>query len=655
GTSMATPATAGSAALLLEAYRDRYGGADPSGSSGVAGLPAPTYALLRAALINSAGGDLYESRWILTVDSDTTFDCPDPDPLFGLCAIVELSADLAGSLTLYEVRNGAADPYVGPLAEGAGKLHVGRAVAALTEGVVIYSAASGSGTGHQELQGSWQVGAVSAGATHSQSFVVHAAAGAAAQSVSFSYSPGNPSDSSRPLPAGWVNLPGPLSLGAGGEATVPFALTVPANAPAGTYTGVVLAETMTGQRIRIPVLAVVSVHDPDATAGNTPGPQAMIVSEPDVFAKDDTTWPSAAGTPGTGSNADWLVYPVQLAADLSEARFSVHDGTTAGNETYDLYLYDERLDLVASTHPFAAPGVTDQVANDARGPSTASDPQELVVRTPGGGRHYLVVSRARIGRTTTGDFGAFVLTLDEVRQVAPVAAPTQLSYEGDFVFTQGAAGRLSATLTDADGDAIAGRAVTFTFDDGSVPQCSGGCVAITDYRGRAQLATDPITLDAGVHEVHAGFGGDAHWLASADAAFVMVLGDGLPPLPAGGGGVTAGGWFVPDGPPPTLQARVHFAFHAAGVGPVVDGHLRYRDPTQGLDLHLISYTSIMVADDRVSLTGTARDSSGDIHAFTLVAQDRGEPGRGIDTISMAVGGQEAQGTLGGGNIQVHRD
>ena len=80
----------------------------------------------------------------------------------------DLLADGLGSLTLYEVRNGAADPYVGPLAEGAGKLHVGRAIAALRDGVVVYSAASGSGadagTGPRDLQGSWQVGAVAAGA-----------------------------------------------------------------------------------------------------------------------------------------------------------------------------------------------------------------------------------------------------------------------------------------------------------------------------------------------------------------------------------------------------------------------------------------------------------------------------------------------------------
>ena len=69
GTSMATPATAGSAALLLAAYRAAHAGLDPTGPSGVPGGTAPAYVLLRAALMNSAASELYESRWILTLDA----------------------------------------------------------------------------------------------------------------------------------------------------------------------------------------------------------------------------------------------------------------------------------------------------------------------------------------------------------------------------------------------------------------------------------------------------------------------------------------------------------------------------------------------------------------------------------------------------------
>src|SRR5581483_8624485 len=107
-----------------------------------------------------------------------------------------------------------------------------------------------------------------------------------------------------------------------------------------------------------------------------------------------TTWPSVVGTPGTGANADWLVYPVELAAGLDHATFSVYD-SAAGDETYDVYLYDSSFDLVGSTHPFASPGV-------------------FTLQAPAAGRYYVVVNRAKIGGTTSGDFGSFVLKLDEV-------------------------------------------------------------------------------------------------------------------------------------------------------------------------------------------------------------------------------------------------
>ncbi len=95
-------------------------GSDPSGGSGVSGFRAPSYVLLRAALMSTASTDLYEARWVST--------------------IAGVSQDL------YELRNvGPADPFVGPEAEGAGKLNLARAVSALRDGAVVYSTASGSG------------------------------------------------------------------------------------------------------------------------------------------------------------------------------------------------------------------------------------------------------------------------------------------------------------------------------------------------------------------------------------------------------------------------------------------------------------------------------------------------------------------------------
>lgn len=427
GTSMAAPTAAGSAALILEAYRDSNGGADPSGSSGVSGLAAPAHAMLRAALMNTATRGLEEARWILTTDAGTRLSCPrdvldNLDP--NLCWFAELIAtavaDSLGSVTLYEVRNGAADPAVGPLAEGAGKLDIGRAVTALRDGLVIYSAASGTGpdagTGPRDLQGSWQVGAIGAGTSATQRFVLHAAPGAASTKVTFGFAAGAPSDGSKAIPADWpIRLPTPTSVKSGRDAIVTFRLDVPASAPAGIYTGTVVARTTAGVTLGIPVMVAVALHDADLAAGRQAGGQHTVVSVRDVFAKDDTLWPSAAGA-AAGATADWRVLPIDLTGGLAEARFSVVD-SAAGDETYDLYLYDAQFNLIASSHPFAAPGVSDVAAQMQRGPSTVTDPTTVILATPAAGRHYIAINRARIGRgpfDPIGDMGSFRLVLDEV-------------------------------------------------------------------------------------------------------------------------------------------------------------------------------------------------------------------------------------------------
>jgi hypothetical protein len=135
----------------------------------------------------------------------------------------------------------------------------------------------------------------------------------------------------------------------------------------------------------------------------------------DVFAKGDTVWPSVVGQ-ANGAMADWATYPVQLGSGLSKARFTAWDAA-AGDETYDLYLYRDAV-LIASTHPFTAPdsGVTDVPTNNARGPTPSSSPQVLELTNPASGRYVVVVDRARVGSVNaiTGDFGSYVLALDEI-------------------------------------------------------------------------------------------------------------------------------------------------------------------------------------------------------------------------------------------------
>jgi subtilisin family serine protease len=678
GTSMAAPATTGSAALVLDAYRRANGGQDPSGSAGISGLRAGAATLVRASLMNTAGGDLYESRWILSTEHFPHVDCPAEIDmlLLGFCRLgtdsLNSILDAVGSNTLYEVRNGAADPYVGPLAEGAGKLNIGRAIAALRGGVVIYSTASGSGvdagTGPRDFQGSWQIGAVKAGATVSQKFVVHNAPHAAGTVVRFTFDPGHPSDGSRSIPTSgtgaWtLSLPGATSLSNGGAAgadkVVGLKATIPAGTTPGTYTGTVRATLSNGTVLRIPVFASVALHDSDPAAGNAPGAQAGYSSAQDVFAKDDTLWPSVAGQ-ALGSTADWLVYAVELAPNLTSATFAAWDMTAAATETYDIYLYDADLDLIASSHPFASDGASDVAAQSQRGPSTQANPTTVTLASPPAGRHYVAVSRARIGNgplDPKGDFGSFRLTLDEVGATG-TPATSFLAYSGDYVFVQGQFGRLAATLTDAASAPIRGRLVTFTADSGTTLTCDAGpCQAVTDVNGVAQVAFNPASLTTGVHQVHAWFAGDPAVAGSTADAFILVLGPGgMPPPPVGGGSVAGGGWFVPEGvtPGPGDLGRIHFALHARSGLLAPSGQLRWRDRELGVDLTLDAWTTLIVIDDSATLRGRARTATGTTVDIEITIRDVGEPGSGQDTIRLRYldNSYDRSGILGGGNLQV---
>ena len=223
-----------------------------------------------------------------------------------------------------------------------------------------------------------------AGVSRTQSFVVHAAPGVST-SVRFQYAPGHPSDGTAALPASWIKLPsGSTSVRSGRKTTVNFKISVPSSAPAGMYSGTVVVGVSNGQTLQVPVFASVALRDLNRALGNPSGPQARIASGGEVYARFDTVWPFVPGSGLTGAGSDWFMYPVELGDRLTEARFSVYDAA-AGDETYDLYLYDEDFDLLATSHPFSSPGMTDVVANNARAPTTAAAPQVLTLTAPADG------------------------------------------------------------------------------------------------------------------------------------------------------------------------------------------------------------------------------------------------------------------------------
>jgi hypothetical protein len=245
----------------------------------------------------------------------------------------------------------------------------------------------------------------------SQRLVLHSSPGTGPLTVTFSFKPGAASDTAGTIARnGWqVALPGPTSVPAGGNVVVNLSAVVPTGTAPGAYTGDLQLKTSAKQTLHLPVFADVALADQNLAAGKLKGKQSQVTVQR-VYAKDDTSWPSAEGQSGTGSNADWIVYPLALQPGATRVTLRAFD--PAGVDTYDLYLYDRDHDLVASTHPFLAPGVTDVNAQEARGPSTAAQPSVLTATGLGDGPYEVAVSRAKVGGTSTGTFGVYTLSVD---------------------------------------------------------------------------------------------------------------------------------------------------------------------------------------------------------------------------------------------------
>ncbi len=299
----------------------------PRGASGTSGLPtAPWYALVRAALHEHrrrrpVGGAARRRR---TTSARWRSSCAGPPAQVPfLCDFINVF-DAGGNATVYEVRNGPSDRFVGPLGEGAGRVRIGPAIAALRDGVVIYSAASGTGRRgrHRPARPPGQLAGwrrqLPAPPRPSSSWCRERRAPPgregqlrlpAGQPVR--RQPRHPDQRHRRLegraparPPLWLPAAGTPGSRSGSRSRPARR---PASTPAWSSPPPPRATTL-----RIPVMASVA----DALTrtwrpGNAPGVQARA-SLTDVFAKADTIWPSVLGSTGTGASSDWNVYPVEL-------------------------------------------------------------------------------------------------------------------------------------------------------------------------------------------------------------------------------------------------------------------------------------------------------------------------------------------------------
>ncbi len=134
-------------------------------------------------------------------------------------------------------------------------------------------------------------------------------------------------------------------------------------------------------------------------------------------------------------------------------------------------------------------------------------------------------------------------------------------------------------------------------------------------------------------------------------------GGGVTP-PAAKGNVTGGGWIVsPITPAPKNSNKATFGFvaHFIDNSTTPSGNLQYDDKAAGLTAHgNVTKLSVDKTTMIATFSGTAKVNGIDGYAYTVTAVDNGEPGKN-DTFAIDIPGipYSANGTLGGGNIQIH--
>jgi len=172
--------------------------------------------------------------------------------------------------------------------------------------------------------------------------------------------------------------------------------------------------------------------------------------------------------------------------------------------------------------------------------------------------------------------------------------------------------------------------------------------------------------DVGIGERWCEGTGYVQWQADADGDGIGDLDDNCPSTPnsdqldsnadsvgdacgastATAGKVTAGGWISRD--------HHNFAFHATmkpgWVAP--EGQVVFDDRPHGIALRSNALTALTINGTHVVLTGTG-DVNGATVAFTIKADDNGEPGRN-DRFEIDWTGYHDAGVPQGGNIQIHR-
>lgn len=223
---------------------------------------------------------------------------------------------------------------------------------------------------------------------------------------------------------------------------------------------------------------------------------------------------------------------------------------------------------------------------------------------PGAGANTIEV----IATDTDGNSVPLLLTV--YREI--LATPTTLYYNGDTLVPVGTPAILSAVLLDENNNPISGAEV-------SLSVAGQTCLAITDANG---MASCEITVTSiGVHDVTAGFLGNAEHQESQDIAFLVAY----DPY---GGFVTGGGWIIPNGIDDALPGGAPFG--SANFGFIVKykkgattphGNLEFQYQEGDLNLKSTSITWMVINNNWAKFQGMATINGMGSYPFKVEARD----------------------------------
>jgi hypothetical protein len=142
------------------------------------------------------------------------------------------------------------------------------------------------------------------------------------------------------------------------------------------------------------------------------------------------------------------------------------------------------------------------------------------------------------------------------------------------------------------------------------------------------------------------------------------------------GFTTGGGWFVPDSGSFVNELPVTDTVSKANFGFIVkykkgqsnpNGDLEFQYKAGSINLKSTQMDWMVISANRVRFKGLATINGAGQYTFKVTADDNAEPGAGIDTFKVEIwmGSVDTengppspkhltQGTLGGGNIQIHK-